>query len=41
MIDNINSLFLIKFFMVDPKFPIKKAIIKNLDPLVNAETIIK
>ena len=29
------------FFIAGPKFPIKKAIIKNLEPLVKKETIKK
>ena len=36
-----KSFFSIIFFIVGPKFPIKKAIIKNLDPLVKAEIKIK
>ena len=36
-----KSFFSIIFFIVGPKFPIKKAIIKNLKPLVRKETIIK
>ena len=36
-----KSLFSIIFFMVGPNLAINKAIIKNLDPLVNIDTIIK
>ena len=45
MIDNIIetviSFFSIIFFIAGPKFPIKKAIKKNLEPRVNSDTIIK
>ncbi len=41
IIETVNSLFSIILLIADPKFPIKNAIIKNLVPLVNAETIIK
>ena len=41
IIDNFKSFFSINNFIVGPKFPIKKAIRKNLEPLVNKETIIK
>ena len=36
-----KNFFSIIFFIVGPKFPIKKEIIKNLEPLVKAEIIIK
>ena len=36
-IDTDNNLFSITFFIVGPKFPIKNAIIKNLEPLVMIE----
>ena len=39
--EKIINLFSITFFIAGPKFPIKKAIIKNLDPLVKTATIIK
>ena len=35
------NFFSIIFFIVAPKLPIKKAIIKNLKPLVKKDTIIK
>ena len=41
IIDNFNNFFSIIFFIAEPKFPIRKAIKKNLKPLVNDETIIK
>ena len=41
IIDNFNNFFSINNFIVGPKFPIKKEIKKNLEPLVNKETIIK
>ena len=40
-IDIDNNLFSIIFFIVGPKFPIKNAIIKNLEPLVISEINIK
>ena len=40
-IDTDNNLFSIIFFIVGPKFPIKNAIIKNLEPLVISEINIK
>ena len=40
-IDTDNNLFSIIFFIVGPKFPIKNAIIKNLEPLVMIEINIK
>tara|TARA_B100000214_G_C23593152_1_gene457241 strand:- start:60 stop:203 length:144 start_codon:yes stop_codon:yes gene_type:complete len=40
-IDKVKSLLSITFFIVGPKFPIKKAIIKNLEPLVRIEIKIK
>jgi len=40
-IDTGNSLFSIIFFIAAPKLPSRKAIMKNLDPLVRKETIIK
>ena len=36
-----SSLFSIAFFIVGPKYLISNATIKNLDPLVRAETIMK
>ena len=36
-----NSFFSITFFIADPKLPKRKAIIKNLDPLVRRETMTK
>ena len=33
-IDTVSNFFSIIFFIAGPKFPIKKAIIKNLEPLV-------
>ena len=39
--DTIINFFSIIFFMAGPKFPIKKAIKKNLKPLVKSETAIK
>ena len=41
IIENFNNFFSMIFFIVVPKFPIRKAIKKNLDPLVNVEIIIK
>ena len=41
IIDIFNNLLSINNFIVEPKFPIKKAIKKNLDPLVKREIIIK
>ena len=41
IIDAKTSFFSIIFFIVVPKFPIKKAIMKNLKPLVIKETITK
>ncbi len=41
IIDTKTSFFSIIFFIVVPKFPIKKAIMKNLKPLVIKETITK
>ena len=41
IIDTFNSLFSINNFIVGPKFPIKNATKKNLEPLVNKEIIIK
>ena len=40
-IETVSSFFSIIFFIAGPKFPIRKAIIKNLDPLVNNEIITK
>ena len=40
-IDTDNSFFSIIFFIAEPKLPRRKAIIKNLDPLVKRETITK
>ena len=40
-IDTVSNFFSIIFFIAGPKFPIKKAMIKNLEPLVKKETIIK
>ena len=39
--DTFSNFFSINSFIVGPKFPIKNAIKKNLDPLVNNEIIIK
>ena len=39
--DIFSNFFSINNFIVGPKFPIKNAIKKNLDPLVNKEIIIK
>ena len=39
--ENFNNFFSIIFFIVEPKFPIRNAIKKNLEPLVIKETIIK
>ena len=41
IIDTFNNFFSINNFIVEPKFPIKNAIKKNLDPLVNKEIKIK
>ena len=41
IIDSAINFFSMTFFIVGPKLPIKKAIIKNLEPLVKIETIIK
>ena len=41
IIENFNNFFSMIFFIVVPKFPIRKAIKKNLKPLVSNETIIK
>ena len=41
MIENIINFFSIIFLIVGPKFPMRKAIIKNLEPLVIIETITK
>ena len=41
MIETFNNFFSIILRMAAPKFPIKKAIKKNLDPLVKKEIIIK
>ena len=41
IIDTVNNFFSITFFIVGPKFPIKNAIIKNLEPLVMIEINIK
>ncbi len=41
IIDIFNNFFSINSFIAGPKFPIKKAIKKNLEPLVNKEIIIK
>ena len=38
IIETVTSLFSIIFFMAGPKFPIKKAIKKNLEPRVNIDT---
>ena len=40
-IETVTSFFSIIFFIAGPKFPIKKAIKKNLEPLVNKDTITK
>ena len=39
--ENFNNFFSIIFFIVEPKFPIRNAIKKNLEPLVMSEMIIK
>ena len=39
--DIFNNFFSINNFIAGPKFPIKKEIKKNLEPLVNKETITK
>ena len=39
--DTVISFFSMIFFIAGPKFPIKKAIKKNLEPLVNKDTITK
>ncbi len=41
MIDIVINLFSIIFFIADPKFPIKNAIIKNLKPRVTKDVITK
>ena len=41
IIERETNFFSTIFLIVGPKFPIRKAIIKNVDPLVNIETIIK
>ena len=41
IIENFNNFFSMIFFIVVPKFPIRKAIKKNLKPLVSNDTIIK
>ena len=41
IIENFNNFFSMIFFIVEPKFPIRNAIKKNLKPLVINETIIK
>ena len=41
IIDIFNNFFSINNFIAGPKFPIKNAIKKNLDPLVNKEMMIK
>tara|TARA_B100002051_G_C16462194_1_gene498999 strand:+ start:569 stop:706 length:138 start_codon:yes stop_codon:yes gene_type:complete len=41
IIERVINFFSIIFFIVGPKFPIRKAIIKNLDPLVKREIKIK
>ena len=41
IIENFNNFFSMIFFIADPKFPIKNAIKKNLEPLVINEIIIK
>ena len=41
IIDIFNSFFSINNFIAGPKFPIKNAIKKNLEPLVNKEIITK
>ena len=41
IIDNFRSFFSINDFIVGPKFPIRKEIKKNLEPLVNNATITK
>ena len=40
-IETVTSFFSIIFFIADPKFPIKNAIKKNLEPLVNKDTTTK
>ena len=39
--ENFNNFFSMIFFIADPKFPIRNAIKKNLEPLVINEIIIK
>ncbi len=39
--ENFKNFFSKIFFIAEPKFPIRNAIIKNLKPLVIIETIIK
>ena len=41
IIDIFNNFFSINNFIAEPKFPIKNAIKKNLEPLVNKEIITK
>ena len=41
IIETFKSFFSIIVFIAEPKLPIKKAIIKNLNPLVSKETIKK
>ena len=41
IIENFNNFFSMIFFIVDPKFPIKNEIKKNLEPLVINEIITK
>ena len=40
-IETVISFFSIILFIAGPKFPIKNAIKKNLEPLVNKDTITK
>ena len=37
-IETVTNFFSIIFFIAGPKFPIKNAIKKNLEPLVNKDT---
>ena len=41
IIETFNNFFSIILFIAEPKFPIRKAIKKNLEPLVIKEMIIK
>ena len=41
IIETVINLFSIIFFIAGPKFPIKNAIKKNLEPRVNKDTRIK